>query len=69
MDSVLVLGFVLGGSIALQLLAAGLALRLIPLSNGRVAWILVSSALVLMSVRRAIPFWRLVLGPSPPPIA
>lgn len=65
MDSELVLGFVLGLSIALQLLAAGLALRLIPTSRAHLAWILISIALVLMSVRRCVPLFRLIGGARP----
>ncbi len=68
MDSMLVLALILSLSIALQLLAAGLALRLIPLSSGRVSWILISTALVLMSARRGVTLGRLIQGGARIPI-
>lgn len=45
---------VLALSIAFQLLAAFLALRLIQFTGRHLAWILISSALILMAVRRVV---------------
>ncbi|MHB8066914.1 MAG: hybrid sensor histidine kinase/response regulator [Desulfobaccales bacterium] len=45
-------------SIALQGLAAILALRLIPLTGRRLAWGLISVALLLMALRRAVSYWQ-----------
>ena len=39
-------------SIVVQVVAAYLALRLIPVTGGRKAWVLISGALILMSLRR-----------------
>ncbi|OGP69366.1 MAG: hypothetical protein A2Z73_02300 [Deltaproteobacteria bacterium RBG_13_60_28] len=41
-------------SILLQCLAALLALRLIPVTGRRIAWVLVSAALLLMAIRRGV---------------
>ncbi|MFZ5453436.1 MAG: PAS domain S-box protein [Thermodesulfobacteriota bacterium] len=45
-------------SIVLQLLVALLALGLIPVTRKRLAWILISGALLLMAARRIITFWQ-----------
>jgi two-component system cell cycle sensor histidine kinase/response regulator CckA len=45
-------------SIVLQCLAALLALRLIPVTGRRLAWGLISAALLLMALRRAVSFWQ-----------
>ena len=45
---------VLACSVVLQLLAAASALRLIPVTRGAGAWILIASATLLMAVRRSI---------------
>lgn len=50
--------FVLAISLAVQLVAAALALRLACRTSRRVAWSLVTVALVLMVFRRAIPLWQ-----------
>lgn len=52
----------LAGAIVLQITAAVLAFRLIRVTGRLSAWILVSIALVLMAVRRIIPFIRALLG-------
>ena len=44
-------------SIVLQILAAFLALRLIPFSRTRLAWGLISAALLLIALRRGIRVW------------
>ncbi len=49
---------VLAFSIALQLAAAIAALRLIPVSGRRMAWVLISGALVLMALRRSIILYQ-----------
>lgn len=54
--------FVLASSIILQFLATGLALRLIPVSGGRTAWILIAVAIMLMAFRRSLTFYRLITG-------
>ena len=53
---------VLTVSIFLQFLAAVLALRLIPASGGRKAWIAVSMAILLMAFRRCITLYQLASG-------
>lgn len=53
---------VLTTSIVLQLVAAGLALSLIRVTGWRVAWLSVSAALILMSLRRGITLYRAVAG-------
>jgi PAS domain S-box-containing protein len=45
-------------SIVLQFLAALLALGLIPVTRRRLAWGLISAALLLMALRRAITLWQ-----------
>lgn len=45
-------------SIAVQGLAAILALRLIPVTGRRLAWGLISAALLLMALRRAVSYWQ-----------
>ncbi|MBI5016075.1 MAG: PAS domain S-box protein [Deltaproteobacteria bacterium] len=55
---------ILGVSILLQVIAAVLALRLVPVSRGRAAWYLIAAAIFLMAVRRIIPFYALVFGPG-----
>jgi PAS domain S-box-containing protein len=59
------------GAIALQIIAAVIAIRLIRVTGRQAAWILVSIALVLMALRRAIPLARAFLGgaySSPDPL-
>lgn len=53
-------------SILLQFASAILALRLIPLTGKRAAWILISCAIFLMTVRRAVTFVHLVGGHKAP---
>ena len=52
-------------SIALQAVAAGLAILLIRITKHRLAWSLVASAFALMAVRRAITFYDVALAGSP----
>lgn len=54
-----IIQFILILSIALQFLAAGYALRLIPLTHRKTAWILISAALILMGARRLIGIFGL----------
>jgi diguanylate cyclase (GGDEF)-like protein/PAS domain S-box-containing protein len=54
-------------SIGLQLLTAVLALRLVPVSRRRAAWVLISAALVLMTALRLLPMTVYLRGGSPPP--
>lgn len=54
--------YILALSITLQFLAAFLALRLISITGRRIAWILVSAALLLMAVRRSITLIRVLSG-------
>jgi PAS domain S-box-containing protein len=49
-------------SIILQLAASILALRLIPLTGRRRAWIMISLALLLMALRRCITVYEMVFG-------
>ena len=60
--------YVLASSIILQLIAAILSLRLIRLTGKRIAWILISGALVLMSVRRIISLYAVLTVASSNPI-
>lgn len=53
-------------SILLQFASAILALRLIPLTGKRAAWILISCAIFLMTVRRTVTFVHLVGGQKAP---
>jgi two-component system, cell cycle sensor histidine kinase and response regulator CckA len=57
--------FILGSSILVQFLAAVLALRLIPVTGGRRAWILISLGLVLMALRRCITLYQNFHGQMP----
>lgn len=52
---------VLAASIVLQLTAAGLALRLVRVTGWWLAWVCVSAALVLMSLRRCITLYRMLV--------
>ena len=61
--------YILGASIVLQFVAAGLAVRLIRITNRRTAWSLIAAALALMSIRRCITFYNVlfaevVIGPD-----
>lgn len=55
---------VLGCSVIVQAAAAIMAIRLVTISNRRVAWGLISVALVAMMVHRAIPFYDALSGDS-----
>jgi PAS domain-containing protein len=55
----MVISYVLGLSIILQFLAAALALRLIWITGRQLAWLLISSAILLMALRRSISFYIL----------
>ncbi|MCE1227406.1 MAG: hypothetical protein LWW87_13145, partial [Geobacteraceae bacterium] len=52
-------------SIAIQAVAAVMAIRLIGITGRRIAWCLIVAALLLMSVRRIIPLYRLLIGEQP----
>ncbi|MEE8247818.1 MAG: PAS domain S-box protein, partial [Alphaproteobacteria bacterium] len=62
---------VLVASIAAQLTAAALALRLIRVTGWRLAWSMIAVAMALMGVRRSITFYRLMTGDlsRPPELA
>ena len=49
-------------SIILQFIAAFFALRLIPVTGKRLAWVAIAVALLLMSVRRLIVFYHILSG-------
>ena len=53
---------VLGLSIVLQVIAAVLSLRLIPITRGRAAWLFIAAAMLLIVVRRAIHLRGLASG-------
>jgi PAS domain S-box-containing protein len=55
---------VLAGSVGLQVAAAVLAFRLIRVTGRHLAWILISIALLLMALRRVIPFLNAIAGRS-----
>lgn len=52
-------------SVVLQILAVGAALRLIRISRSKTAWILISTAIAGMALRRSITLVTLVIGDSP----
>ncbi|MBI2843289.1 MAG: PAS domain S-box protein [Armatimonadetes bacterium] len=56
----MVIVFIQVVAIILQLAAAILALRLVPVTGRRLAWVLISSALALIVVRRGIALIRLI---------
>ncbi|MDD2761807.1 MAG: PAS domain S-box protein, partial [Methylomonas sp.] len=47
-------------SVVIQCAAAILAIRLIAITGRRLAWVLISTALVLMTLRRMVPLYRLL---------
>jgi len=51
---------VLGSSIVVQFMAAYMALKLVPVTGKRVAWMLVAAALVFMGIRRSITFYKAI---------
>ncbi len=51
--------YVLAISVLLQFTAAFLALRLIQITGGRIAWILISAAISLMAIRRSFILYQL----------
>jgi len=66
-------GFLLGiailvASLLLQVTAALLALRLIPITGRRTGWILIAAAILLMGVRRGITLAGSISDPSVQPI-
>lgn len=54
--------YVLILSITIQAAAAVMALRLIAVTGRKIEWVLISSVLMLMAVRRVIPLYRLISG-------
>ena len=54
--------YILGASIVLQFVAAGLAVRLIRITNRRTAWSLIAAALALMGIRRCITFYNVLFA-------
>jgi light-regulated signal transduction histidine kinase (bacteriophytochrome) len=54
--------FIIGLAALVQLLAAFFALRLIRITGGRTAWVLIALALCFMALRRGIKLWRLLSG-------
>jgi PAS domain S-box-containing protein len=70
MNAPFLIGSILTLSIIVQAAAAIMAFRLVRVTGRRWAWILISVALTLMAVRRAVPLYRLITGdPSIPPDA
>ena len=55
---------IVAASVLLQFIAAFLALRLIPITGKKTAWLLVAAAISLMTVRRFESLVRLVSGQS-----
>jgi PAS domain S-box-containing protein len=58
----MIVTFILTLSILLQFVAAFIAFRLIPLTGRRLAWSLISAALMLMALRRCVTFIRMLFG-------
>jgi len=54
-------------SVVFQLTAAGLALRLIRVTERRDAWLLIAGAICLMALRRGVILYHLVSGDGVPP--
>jgi len=59
--------FILSTSICFQFITAILALRLIKITCNRWSWILISSAIILMGVRRCITLFRFLTGETSQP--
>jgi PAS domain S-box-containing protein len=57
----------LAGAILLQIAAAVMAFRLIRATGRLSAWIMISIALILMAIRRIIPFARALIDANSPP--
>jgi PAS domain S-box-containing protein len=55
---------VLAISVLLQLTAAVIALRLVRITGKTISWPLIAVALLLMSVRRAIPLYNFLISPA-----
>lgn len=53
---------IVGASALLQLLAALFALRLVRITGGRTAWVLIAIAISIQAIRRFIDFFRLLFG-------
>ncbi|MCH8135836.1 MAG: PAS domain S-box protein, partial [Proteobacteria bacterium] len=60
--------WILGLSIFLQLMAAGLALRLVRVTGRTIAWLLIAGSLLLMAFRRAVVLYHLVATDGSQPI-
>jgi light-regulated signal transduction histidine kinase (bacteriophytochrome) len=56
------MAYVVALSLVLQLMAAALAMRLARRTERRVAWSLITAALVLMVFRRALPLYHVLAG-------
>jgi hypothetical protein len=54
--------YIIGLSVLLQLATVVLALRLIKVTGGRVSWILISISIILMEVRRCITLSQVISG-------
>lgn len=67
----MIVELVLAASVLLQLAAAILALRLIRITGNRSSFMLIATAILLMTLRRAITLYRLVSGDvlQPPDLA
>jgi len=59
------LALILGLSVLIQIITVVMALRLIRVSGGRAAWILISSGIFLMAIRRGFTLYRLFSGEPP----
>jgi ABC-type glycerol-3-phosphate transport system permease component len=62
MDHSIAVAIVLALSVIIQTAAAIAAFRLIGITGRRLAWSLISVALALMAVRRAVPLYHLITG-------
>ncbi|NOY83938.1 MAG: EAL domain-containing protein [Nitrospirae bacterium] len=62
MDETTLSLFVLSVSVALQVAAAIMAVRLIRVTGVQIAWILIACAILLMAVRRSITFFHIATG-------
>lgn len=65
MQTVLWIEVTVGVSIALQIAAVVLALRLIPITGKRFSWLVISGAIALMALRRSITLAQLMTTPAP----
>ncbi len=58
----MLIAYIIGLSVAVQLATIVLALRLIKVTGGRLAWILISASIIGMEARRCITLFQVIFG-------